>query len=100
GALGRLTRPPRQCGTAAMNQSSPSTESRAELRKAIGRFGFFALAFGSMVGVGWVTAVGSWLEQAGPLGAVLAFLTGGLLMLCIGFCYAEATPMLPLAGGE
>jgi amino acid transporter len=64
------------------------------------QFEFFALAFGSMIGVGWVTAVGGWLEQAGPLGAILAFVFGGAIMICIGLCYAEATPMLPVAGGE
>lgn len=64
------------------------------------QFEFFALAFGSMIGVGWVTAVGGWLSQAGPLGAIIAFLIGGAIMLCIGLCYAEATPMLPVAGGE
>ena len=74
--------------------------SRPELRKVLGRFGFFALAFGSMIGVGWVTSIGSWLGQAGPGGAVLAFLIGGAVMLCIGLCYAELTPMLPVAGGE
>lgn len=83
-----------------MNTPTPNTTPRAELRRDVTRFGFFALAFGSMIGVGWVTAVGSWLQQAGPLGAALAFLVGGLLMLCIGLCYAEATPMLPLSGGE
>lgn len=73
---------------------------RHSLHRAVGRFGFFALAFGSMIGVGWVTAVGGWLTQAGVLGAVIAFAAGGALMLLIGLCYAEATPMLPLAGGE
>jgi APA family basic amino acid/polyamine antiporter len=73
---------------------------RAELHKVLGRFGFFALAFGSMIGVGWVTSIGSWLAQAGPGGAILAFLIGGTIMLCIGLCYAELTPMLPVAGGE
>ena len=74
--------------------------SRPALRKVLGRFGFFALAFGSMIGIGWVTSIGSWLGQAGPGGAVLAFLVGGAIMLCIGLCYAELTPMLPVAGGE
>jgi amino acid transporter len=53
-----------------------------------------------MIGVGWVTALGTWLQAAGPLGAVLGFLAGGLLMLAIGLCYAELCAMLPVAGGE
>ena len=73
---------------------------RSELRRGLGIAGFFALAFGSMIGVGWVTAMGGWLSQAGPLGSILAFLAGGGVMLLIGLCYAELTPMLPVAGGE
>ncbi len=80
--------------------SQSAGESRPELRRGIGRIGFFALAFGSMIGVGWVTALGTWLEAAGPLGAVLGFLAGGILMLGIGLCYAELCAMLPVAGGE
>ncbi len=74
--------------------------TRPELSKSVGKLGFFCLAFGSMIGVGWVTALGSWLRNAGPMGAVIAFALGGLLMILIGLCYAEVTPMLPLAGGE
>jgi basic amino acid/polyamine antiporter, APA family len=53
-----------------------------------------------MIGIGWVTAMGGWLAEAGPIGAMLGFVLGGTLMLFIGLCYAELTPMLPLAGGE
>ena len=28
---------------------------RPQLKKTIGRLGFFSLAFGSMIGVGWIT---------------------------------------------
>ena len=84
----------------AMRRTPRSVSVRGGLEQRMGRFGFFALAFGSMIGVGWVTAMGSWLDQAGPLGAALAFLAGGALMMCIGLCYAEAMPMLPVAGGE
>jgi len=73
---------------------------RQELRKEIGKIGFFCLAFGAMIGVGWVTAMGPWLRTAGPLGAAIAFAVGGVLMLFIGFCYAEVTAMLPVSGGE
>ncbi len=89
-----------ETATHSTKQSSHAPPTRTELRKVLGRFGFFALAFGSMIGVGWVTSIGSWLQQAGPGGAMLAFLIGGGVMLCIGLCYAELTPMLPVAGGE
>jgi basic amino acid/polyamine antiporter, APA family len=79
--------------------TGPST-SRPELKRAISGFGFFSLAFGSMIGVGWITALGGWFEQAGPAGAIVAFVLGGTLMLIIGLCYAEVTPMLPVTGGE
>lgn len=77
-----------------------SNINRAALKKEIGRIGFFCLAFGAMIGVGWVTAMGPWLEAAGPVGASLAFAIGGTLMIFIGFCYAEVTAMLPVSGGE
>ena len=75
-------------------------EARPTLRRSIGSLGFFSLAFGSMIGIGWVTAMGGWLTHAGPVGAILGFGLGGTLMIFIGLCYAELTPMLPVAGGE
>ena len=73
---------------------------RPQLQKAIGKFGFFSLAFGSMIGVGWVTGVKGWMEDAGPAGAIVAFALGGALMLAIGFCYAKVMQILPVSGGE
>ena len=73
---------------------------RPKLKQAVTGFGFFALAFGSMIGVGWITTLDQWFLAAGPGGAILAFLAGGGLMLLIGLCYAELTPMLPVTGGE
>ena len=80
--------------------TNPSAKERASLKKEISKVGFFCLAFGAMIGVGWVTAMGPWLKTAGPLGASIAFAIGGTLMLFIGFCYAEVTAMLPVSGGE
>ena len=73
---------------------------RPQLKKTIGGLGFLSLAFGSMIGVGWITALGEWFQHAGPGGTMLAFAAGGLLMILIGSCYAELTPMLPVTGGE
>ena len=73
---------------------------RPQLQKAIGKLGFFSLAFGSMIGVGWLTGIKGWLSDAGPVGAILAFSLGGALMLAIGYCYAKVMEMLPVSGGE
>lgn len=73
---------------------------REKLKSDISTFGFFSLAFGSMIGVGWITAIGAWFTSAGPGGAMIAFAMGGLLMMFIGLCYAEVTSMIPVAGGE
>lgn len=70
------------------------------LRPALGPWQFFSFAFGSIVGVGWIVLLGDWLQRGGPLGAILGFAAGGVLMSLIGLCYAEAAGMLPVSGGE
>ncbi len=70
------------------------------LRRTVTQRGLFSLAFGSIVGVGWVTVLGHWLEAAGPLGSVVAFLLGGALMMAVALCYAELISAMPVAGGE
>jgi APA family basic amino acid/polyamine antiporter len=41
---------------------------------------YFALAFGTMVGVGWLVVMDDWLGRGGPLGAILGFAIGGILL--------------------
>ncbi len=71
-----------------------------QFRRHIGKLGFFALAFGGIVGSGWVVVLGEWLGAAGPGGAALAFAAGGLAMALICACYAELTARMPRAGAE
>jgi len=59
-----------------------------------------ALAFGAMIGWSWVVLTGGWLQSAGSLGAMLAFLIGGVAVILIGLTYAELASAMPLAGGE
>src|SRR5215470_11183193 len=61
---------------------------------------YFALAFGTMVGVGWLVLMGDWLGRGGPLGAMLGFALGGVLLLPVGFVYGEWVKRLPDAAGE
>lgn len=59
-----------------------------------------ALAFGAMIGWGWVVLAGTWVLSAGSAGAIIAFLIGGLAVLLIGLTYAELASAMPLTGGE
>jgi amino acid transporter len=59
-----------------------------------------ALAFGAMVGWSWVALSGTWIEDAGSLGAMLAFLAGGTALIFVGLTYAELASAMPQAGGE
>jgi basic amino acid/polyamine antiporter, APA family len=69
-------------------------------KRGIGRGGYFALSFGSIVGSGWIMLLGEWFRHAAPGGALLALLVGGFLMALIGMCYAELASRMPRAGGE
>ena len=61
---------------------------------------FFSLAFGCTIGVGWILVLGNWLELAGPLGAILGFAGGIVVIVVVGLCYAELASVLPVSGGE
>jgi amino acid transporter len=80
--------------------SKPAETTEPGLIKALGRWDVLAVGFGAMIGFGWVVLVGGWLEEAGTLGAVLAFVAGGLVMTLVGLTYAELVAAMPRAGGE
>lgn len=69
-------------------------------KKSLSTLDIVALAFGAMVGWGWVVLAGGWVASAGLLGAVLAFLLGGIAVILIGLAYAELAACMPITGGE
>jgi amino acid transporter len=79
---------------------SDTASAGTALKGSIGRFQMFAFGFGSIIGSAWCVLVGSWLASAGPGGAVLGFLAGGIVVCCIGACYAELTSRVPVTGTE
>ena len=71
-----------------------------QLLKLLGNKDVLALAFGAMIGWGWVVTTGIWINEAGSLGAILAFVIGGLMVIFVGLTYAELAAAMPLVGGE
>src|SRR6266481_2824890 len=72
----------------------------AKLARKLRLADYFALAFGTMVGVGWLVLMDDWLGRGGPLGAILGFALGGILLLPVGYVYGQWVQRLPDAAGE
>ena len=68
--------------------------------RVIRRKEVLALAFGAMIGWSWVALTGNWIAGAGSVGAMLAFVIGGVAVVFVGFTYAELASAMPQAGGE
>lgn len=72
----------------------------ATLAKKLRIVDYFALSFGTMVGVGWLVVMDDWLSRGGPLGGVLGFAIGGLALLPIGYVYGRLSMKMPDAASE
>ena len=53
-----------------------------------------------MIGWGWIVLTGTAIQSAGSIGAILAFIIGGLAIVLVGLTYAELASAMPKVGGE
>jgi amino acid transporter len=61
---------------------------------------YFTLAFGSIVGVGWMVVMEDWFGRGGPVGAMLGFLVGGVSLVPVVYVYGRLAERIPEAGTE
>ncbi|MBN7773035.1 APC family permease [Clostridium aminobutyricum] len=71
-----------------------------KLVKSFSTKDILAMAFGTMIGWGWIMLSGKWAADAGMMGAIGAYLVGAVLCVFIGLAYAELTPAIPFTGGS
>lgn len=72
----------------------------SEFDKVLNGWDILVMAFGAMIGWGWVISTGDWIKQGGALGAAIGFALGGVMIFFVGLTYAELTPAMPQCGGE
>ena len=72
----------------------------SEFDKVFSAWDILVIAFGAMIGWGWVVSSGDWIVKGGVLGAALGFVIGGIMIFFIGLTYAELTAAMPQCGGE
>src|SRR5262249_38772 len=78
----------------------PPSSSGPALRRVMRARDYFALAFGSIVGAGWMLVLDDWLARGGSVGAMLGFLVGGLALVPVVYVYGRLAARLPEAGSE
>ncbi len=76
------------------------SQTDGKLSRVLARKDVLALAFGAMIGWGWIVMTGNWIQSAGSLGAITAFLVGGVAVILVGLTYAELASAMPQVGGE
>ncbi|MEE8885071.1 MAG: bifunctional amino acid transporter/iron-containing alcohol dehydrogenase [Eubacteriales bacterium] len=75
-------------------------KKQSDFDKVFSAWDILVIAFGAMIGWGWVVSTGDWIERGGVIGAMLGFALGGVMIFFIGLTYAELTPAMPECGGE
>ncbi|HEV3311112.1 MAG TPA: hypothetical protein VG815_11415, partial [Chloroflexota bacterium] len=82
-----------------MNQPTVPA-GKARLRRVMRGTEYFTLAFGSIVGVGWMVVLEEWFRRGGPFGAMLGFLVGGAALVPVVYVYGRLAERIPEAGSE
>lgn len=73
---------------------------KSEFDKVFSAWDILVIAFGAMIGWGWVVSSGDWIVKGGVLGAVIGFAISGTMIFFVGLTYAELTTAMPQCGGE
>ncbi|SFE10767.1 Amino acid transporter [Lentibacillus persicus] len=75
-------------------------ERRKTLKRSLKPHWVWAIALGSSIGWGAFVQPTSWMSTAGPLGVILGFGIGALLMMLIAVSYGFLIKSFPVSGGE
>ncbi|UUI03757.1 APC family permease [Oceanobacillus jeddahense] len=75
-------------------------EEREQLKRTLKPQWVWAIALGSAIGWGAFVQPSVWMSGSGPLGAIIGFGIGALLMMIIAVSYGFLVEKFPVSGGE
>ncbi len=78
----------------------PQEEERTTLQKTLKPHWVWAIALGSAIGWGAFVQPINWMATAGPMGVIIGFSIGALLMMLIAVSYGVLIKSFPVSGGE
>jgi len=76
------------------------TQTDGKFSRVLSKRDVFVLAFGAMVGWGWIIQSGYWIDQGGVTGSIVAFVLGAFMVAVVGLIYGELASAMPFVGGE
>jgi amino acid transporter len=80
--------------------SSVSASGKTTYKRDLSLFNLVMLNAMGMIGSGWLFASLYAVSYAGPMGAILSWILGGIFVIFIAVNFMEVSPMFPLAGGS
>lgn len=72
--------------------------AKPQLRREMKSRHLMMISIGGTIGTGLFLGSGQTLNQAGPAGAILAYLVGGFIMYMVLLCLAELSVAMPVSG--
>ncbi|MGE7667617.1 amino acid permease [Ureibacillus composti] len=69
-----------------------------ELKRSMKARHLFMISLGGCIGTGFFLGSGYTIQQAGPTGAILSYLVGGLIMYLTMLCLGELSVAMPVSG--
>lgn len=79
-------------------QQQASSPSKPRLKRAMTTRHLVMLSLGGAIGTGLFLGSGEVISQTGPIGAILAYILGGLIAYMVMLCLGELAVHLPVAG--
>lgn len=81
-----------------MEQLNQIIKKESGLKRGMRSRHMFMISIGGVIGTGLFVGSGYTINQAGPGGAVLAYILGGLLVGIVMMCLGELATIMPVAG--
>ncbi len=85
-------------GKRGIKMNIPENNNSHELKRTMKTRHLFMISLGGVIGSGLFLGSGYTISEAGPMGAILSYLVGGVIMFLTMLCLGELSVAMPVSG--